>query len=69
MEDIAKKNLKLAAGEWVPIRLSFKGDEVTVQVNEQTFKGKHASLGKDKTSVDFLVFGDGAGFRNVRVTK
>jgi arylsulfatase A-like enzyme len=68
-EDIAKKNLKLAAAEWYPIRLSFKGDEVTVQVNEQTFKGKHPSIGKDKTSVDFLVFGDGAGFRNVRVTK
>jgi len=68
-EDIAKKNLKLAADEWYPIRLSFKGDEVTVQVNDQTFKGKHPSLAKDKTSVDFLVFGDGAGFRNVRVAK
>ncbi len=66
-EDIAKKNLKLAADEWYPIRLSFKGDEVTVQVNDQTFKGKHPSLAKDKTSVDFLVFGDGAGFRNFRV--
>ena len=66
-EDIAKKNLKLAADEWYPIRLSFKGDEVTVQVNDQTFKGKHPSIGKDKTSLDFLVFGDGAGFRNVRV--
>ena len=68
-EDIAKKNLKLAAGEWVPVRLTFRGDEVTVQVNEQTFKGKHPSIGKDKTSLDFLVFGDGAGFRNVRVAK
>ena len=66
-EDIAKKNLKLAADEWYPIRLSFKGDEVTVQVNDQTFKGKHPSLAKDKTSLDFLVFGDGAGFRNFRV--
>jgi len=68
-EDIAKKNLKLAAGEWIPVRLTFKGDEVMVQVNDQTFKGKHPSLGKDKTSLDFLVFGDGAGFRNVRISK
>jgi arylsulfatase A-like enzyme len=66
-EDIAKKNLKLAADEWYPIRLSFKGDEVTIQVNDQTFKGKHPSIGKDKASLDFLVFGDGAGFRNVRI--
>jgi arylsulfatase A-like enzyme len=68
-EDIAKKNLKLAADEWYLVRLTFTGDEVTVQVNDQTFKGKHPSLAKDKTSVDFLVFGDGAGFRNVRVAK
>ena len=68
-EDIAKKTLKLAAAEWYPVRLTFKGDEVTIQINDQTFRGKHASLGKDKTSVDFLVFGDGAGFRNVSVAR
>jgi arylsulfatase A-like enzyme len=68
-EDIAKKNLKLAADEWYPVRLTFKGDEVTVQVNDQTFKGKHPSLGKGKTSLDFLVFGASAGFRNVRVAQ
>jgi arylsulfatase A-like enzyme len=68
-EDIAKKNLKLAADEWYPVRLTFTGDEVSVQINDQTFKGKHPSLGKGKTSLDFLVFGDGAGFRNVRVAK
>jgi arylsulfatase A-like enzyme len=68
-EDLAKKNLKLAAGEWVPVRLTFKGDEVTVQVNDQTFKGKHPSLGKGKTSLDFLVFGASAGFRNVRAAQ
>lgn len=66
-EDIAKKNLKLAAGEWYPVRLTFKGEEVTVQVNDQVFKGKHPSLGKDKTSLDLLVFGATAGFRQVRV--
>jgi arylsulfatase A-like enzyme len=66
-EDIAKKNLKLAAGEWYPVRLTFTGDEVSVQINDQTFKGKHPSLGKGKTSLDFLVFGDGAAFRNFRV--
>ena len=68
-EDIAKRNLKLAAGEWVPVRLTFNGDEVTVQVNDQTFKGKHPNLGKDKTSLDLLVFGATAGFRNVRVAQ
>ena len=68
-EDIAKKTLKLAAGAWIPVRLTFKGDEVTVQVNDQTFKGRHPSLGKEKTSLDLLVFGATAGFRQVRVVR
>jgi arylsulfatase A-like enzyme len=68
-EDLAKKNLKLAAGEWYPVRLTFKGDEVTIQVNDQTFKGRHPSIGKAKTSVDLLVFGASAGFRLVRVAR
>ncbi|MEY4445673.1 MAG: hypothetical protein RL444_786 [Verrucomicrobiota bacterium] len=68
-EDLAKKNLKLAAGEWYPVRLTFKGDEVTIQVNDQTFKGRHPSIGKAKTSVDLLVFGASAGFRQVRVAR
>jgi arylsulfatase A-like enzyme len=68
-EDLAKKNLKLAAGEWYPVRLTFKGDEVTIQVNDQTFKGSHPSIGKTKTSVDLLVFGASAGFRQARVAR
>ena len=68
-EDLAKKNLKLAASEWYPVRLTFKGDEVTIQVNDQTFKGRHPSIGKTKTSVDLLVFGASAGFRQARVAR
>lgn len=68
-EDLAKKNLRLAAGEWYPVRLTFKGEEVTVQVNDQTFKGRHSCLGKDKSSLDLLVFGPTAGFRQVRVAQ
>jgi hypothetical protein len=68
-EDIAKRNLKLAVDEWYPVRLTFNGDEVSIQINDQTFNGKHPSLGKSKTSLDFLVFGDGAAFRNFRVAQ
>ena len=68
-EDIAKKNLKLEADEWYPVRLEFRGDEITVQVNDQTFKGRHPSFNHQKTSIDLLVFGDGAAFRNIRVTR
>jgi hypothetical protein len=68
-EDLAKKNLKLATGQWYPVRLTFKGDEVTIQVNDQSFKGRHPSIGKAKTSVDLLVFGAYAGFRQIQVAQ
>lgn len=65
--DIAKKALKLSGATWYPVRLTFQGDEVTVQINDQTFKGKHPCLGQPRTSLDLLVFGDGAGFRQFHV--
>ena len=44
-------------------------NEATVQVNDAIVKGRHAVLGQPKTGMDFLVFGEAAGFRNVKVTK
>ena len=69
-EDLAeKKNLKLEKDCWYPVRLAFQGEQVTIRVNEQEFTGTHPVLGRAKTSVDLLVFGDSAGLRNVRVTR
>jgi arylsulfatase A len=69
-EDLAeKKNLKLEKDCWYPARLTFNGERVTVQVNSVEFTGAHPVLGRTKTSVDLLVFGDSAGLRNVCVTR
>ena len=67
--DVAKANLRLAADEWYPVRLTFKGEEVGVQVNDRAFTGRHAAFGKPKTALDLLVFGDGAGFRNFKAVR
>lgn len=61
--------MSLDADRWYPVRITFKGTEATVPVNDAILKGTHAVLGEKKTGANFLVFGESAGFRNVKVTK
>jgi hypothetical protein len=69
LEPLARKALKLDSNQWYPVRITFKGTEATVQVNDVTAKGTHAVLGQPKTGMNLLVFGPTAGFRNVKVTR
>ncbi len=69
LEPLARKALKLDSNTWYPVRITFKGNEAIVQVNDVTAKAAHAVLGQPKTGMNFLVFGQTAGFRNVRVAK
>ena len=68
-EPLARKTLKLGANQWYPVRIIFKGNEATAQVNDVIVKGTHAVLGEKKTGMNFLVFGETAGFRNVKVAQ
>ncbi|MGB8166955.1 MAG: arylsulfatase [Chthoniobacteraceae bacterium] len=69
MEPLARKPLKLEAGTWYPVRITFKGNEAIAQVNDTIAKGTHAVLGEKKTGANFLVFGESVGLRNVKVTQ
>jgi len=69
LEPLARKVMKLESDQWYPVRITFKGNEATVQVNDTVIKGSHAVLGEQKTGMNFLVFGETAGFRNVKVIK
>ena len=66
-EQLARKTLDLRKGQWVPVRLSFTGNVLTAQVNETQVLATHAIFGGQKTALNFLVFGDRAGFRNVKL--
>jgi arylsulfatase A-like enzyme len=68
-ENLAAKVLNLEADEWYPVRITFKGNEVTAQVNDVVVKGSHAVIGQEKTGMNLLVFGETAGFRNMVVAK
>lgn len=67
VEPLASKPMQLEARQWYPVRVTFKGNEVTAQVNNVVVKGSHAVLAEPKTGANFLVFGEAAGFRNVKV--
>jgi len=69
VDQFARKPLSLDAGEWYPVRISFHGDEITAQVNAVIAKGTHQVIGKEKTAANFLVFGESAGFRNLKIVK
>lgn len=68
-EPVSRKTLKLEKGRWYPVRVTFRGNDATVQVNDVILKGSHAVLGQPKMALNFLVFGDTAGFRNIKVAK
>jgi arylsulfatase A len=69
IERIARKPIKLAQKTWYPVRIIFKGNKATVQVDDAVIEGTHAVLGESKNALNFLVFESSAGFRNLRVTQ
>jgi arylsulfatase A len=66
---IARQALDLRSKQWYPVRIEFKGKQATIQVNDVVLKGSHAVLGEPKTALNFLVFGETAGIRNVKAVK
>jgi hypothetical protein len=68
-DPLARRPLKLESGTWYPVRITIRGSEATVQVNDIAIKGSHAVIGEAKTGLNLLVFGESAGFRNLKVVK
>ncbi len=66
-EPLARKVLNLEPREWYPVRITFKAGTATVQVGDQVIKGSHPLLTEEKKALNFLVFGETAGFRNLVV--
>ena len=69
VEPLARKPLRLAAGQWYPVRITFQGQQATAQVGEVIVNGTHAILAEAKGAMNVLVFGEKAAFRNVVVAR
>lgn len=68
-DQLARKTIKLDSNRWYPLRISFTGNQVTAQFNDATVTATHDVMSKEKNAVNFLVFGESAGFRNVKIVK
>jgi hypothetical protein len=68
-EPLSRKTLDLKANLWYPVRITFKGNQATAQVNDVSISASHSILGEPKTALNFLVFGDSAGFKAVKITR
>lgn len=66
---LARKAVELDADLWYPVRVTFDGTKATLQVNDVVIEGAHEVLGEPKRALNFLVFGDAAGFRNLKVVE
>lgn len=69
VEVLARKPLRLAPATWHPVRITFKGKEVTVQIAETVINGQSDIIRETKLAMNLLVFGPMAGFRDLKVTK
>jgi len=66
---LARERVRLKPGAWYPLRISFKGNELVVQIAGVTAKGTHEVFGQAKGVFNFLVFDGEIGFRNLKVVK
>jgi hypothetical protein len=67
-EVLATEKLTLAPGAWHHVRLSIAGEQMTAQIDGVTASGKHAQIAKPKANFAFVVSGQTASFKNLRVS-
>ena len=60
---------RFRAGEWVPVRVCFRGPDLFVQVGETSLKVSDAVIGEAKSAFALLGYGEVVGFRRVAVRK
>ncbi len=66
---LARKALELKGEVWYPVRMSWNGDKLRVQVNDSVIEASHEILGVEKRALNFLVFEGAAGFREVSLVQ
>jgi hypothetical protein len=59
--------LSINAGEWKTLLVEIKGQRMAATIDGQTVSGSHPLIGEEKAFFDFLVSGESARFRNLRM--
>ena len=68
-EQLVRKPLNLEKARWYPVRLTFQGNNLSVQVNDSQTRATNDIFAMPKTALNFLVFGESAGFRNLKIVR
>jgi arylsulfatase A len=66
---LTRQPVKLQAGTWYPIRITFAGGEVKVQIAGVTATASQAMIAEPKTSFALMAAGSAIGFRKLAVAK
>jgi hypothetical protein len=59
--------LPIATGEWKTLLVEIKDNKMAVTMDGRTIQGSDVLLAADKATVEFVVTGEAASFRNLRV--
>jgi arylsulfatase A-like enzyme len=66
---LGKTQVKFKSAEWQTCRVTFQGDEITVQVAGTTTKAKHAIFAEAKEQLNFIAFDGEVGIKQLVVAK
>jgi hypothetical protein len=62
-----KVALPILPGHWEAMRVEIHGQQMTAEIRGQRITGTHSLIAAPKHFFEFIVTGDGASFRNLRV--
>jgi hypothetical protein len=66
---LGKTQVKFKSAEWQTFRVTFQGDEITVQFAGKTTKAKHAIFAEAKEQLNFIAFDGEVGIKQLVVAK
>ncbi|MCL4205330.1 MAG: arylsulfatase [Pirellulaceae bacterium] len=66
---LARERLQLKRGQWYTLRVTFRGEEVTVQIAGATATARHPVLSEPRDQLNLLVFEGDMAFRNLTAVK
>jgi hypothetical protein len=65
---LVKQAVDLKSGVWHKLRLEWKGDQISVQLNDQALQAQHAFLAMPKTRSWIAVGGQTASIRALKIS-
>jgi hypothetical protein len=66
---LGKAALPIPDGGWKNVKVEIRGEQLSAEIDGRRITGSHSLIAAPKHFFEFIVTGDGASFRNLRVRK